>query len=129
MNTALWIAQILLAATFLVIGFAKATFSRQKFIDTKQTGVVDLPIHITRFIGLSEMAGAVGLIVPWKFQIMPFLTPLAAIGLGIIMILAAISHMQLKEPKNVRNNLIILIVCLFVTIGRFSEMRGLISCR
>lgn len=96
MNTALWIAQILLAATFLVIGFAKATFSRQKFIDTKQTGVVDLPIHITRFIGLSEMAGAVGLIVPWKFQIMPFLTPLAAIGLGIIMILAAISHMQLK---------------------------------
>jgi len=123
MNTALWIAQILLAITFLVVGFAKSTFSRQKLIDTKQTGVVDLPIHLVRFIGLSEIMGSFGLILPWYLHIAPILTPLAAGGLSVIMILAAMSHRQLNEPKNVRNNIILLCICLFVAIGRLTEIR------
>ncbi|MGN6569647.1 MAG: DoxX family protein [Flavipsychrobacter sp.] len=122
MNTALWIAQIILAITFLVVGFAKSTFSRQRLIDTRQTGVVDLPIHIVRFIGLSEISGAIGLIFPWRLHIFPILTPVAAAGLGLIMVLAAISHRQLHEPKNVRNNIILLCICLFVAIGRLSEI-------
>ena len=123
MNTALWIAQIMLAITFLLIGFAKSTFSRQKLIDTKQTGVVDLPIHLVRFIGISEICASAGLILPWRLHLFPLLTPLAAAGLGIIMILAAISHGQLHEPKSVRNNIIILCVCLFVAIGRLMEIK------
>jgi uncharacterized membrane protein YphA (DoxX/SURF4 family) len=118
MNIALWIAQVLLALVFLVSGIAKSTFSRQQFINTKQTGVVDLPMPLVRFIGISEILGAIGLILPWLLRILPVLTPLSAICFAIMMILAARKHTALHEPKNVRNNLILLIVCLFVAFGR-----------
>ena len=118
MNIALWIAQILLALVFFASGIAKSTFSRQQFINTKQTGVVDLPMPLVRFIGLSEILGAAGLILPWLLGIVPVLTPLSAICLSIMMILAARKHTKLREPGNVRNNIILLILCLFVVVGR-----------
>ena len=118
MNIALWSAQTLLALVFFASGIAKSTFSRQKFINTKQTGVVDLPMPLIRFIGVSEILGAIGLILPWLLRILPVLTPLSAICLSIMMILAAKKHSKLHEPKNVRNNIILLIVYLFVAIGR-----------
>lgn len=122
MDTALWICQALLAIIFLLIGIAKATFSRERLIATKQTGVVGLPMHIVRFIGLSEILGSFGLILPWLLNIYPVLTPISALGLGVIMILAAISHYELREPKNVRNNIILLLLCLFVAAGRAAEL-------
>jgi uncharacterized membrane protein YphA (DoxX/SURF4 family) len=118
MNTILWIGQIILAFVFLGSGIAKSTFSRKKFIETKQTGVIDLPLPVTRFIGISEIIGVAGLILPGLLQVAPVIAPVAASGLGIIMILAAIKHNKLKEPKNVRTNIILLTVCLFVAIGR-----------
>jgi len=118
MDTSLWCAQIFLAIVFFFVGIAKCTFSRQQFINTRQTGVVDLPMPLVRFIGTSEILGSVGLILPWWLRIMPVLTPFAAIGLAIIMMLAAARHKYLHEPKNVRNNIILLLVCLFVACGR-----------
>jgi len=118
MNIVLWIAQILLALVFFVSGIAKSTFSKQKFINTKQTGVVDLPMPLVRFIGISEILGSVGLVLPWLLGILPVLTPLSAICFSIMMILAAKKHAGLHEPANVRNNFILLIVCLFVAVGR-----------
>jgi uncharacterized membrane protein YphA (DoxX/SURF4 family) len=118
MNIALWIAQILLGLVFFISGIAKSTFSRQQFINTRQTGVVDLPIPLVRSIGIFEILGAVGLILPWLLGILPVLTPLSAMCLSIMMILAARKHAGLQEPGNVRNNIILLMICLFVAFGR-----------
>jgi uncharacterized membrane protein YphA (DoxX/SURF4 family) len=118
MNTALWICQGLLAAVFLSSGFLKGTQTKERILATGQTGVRDYPLGFIRVIASAELLGAVGLIVPWATQIAPALTPLAACGLGIIMIGAARAHWRLREPRNVATNLVLLSLCVFVALGR-----------
>jgi hypothetical protein len=81
MNYALWIVQVLLALLFLFTGGVKLVLPLDKL-----TGPVTLPGWFTRFIGVAEVFGAVGLILPSLLRISPGLTPLAASGLVIIMI-------------------------------------------
>ena len=118
MNTMLWVAQSLLAALFLFSGVMKSTQSEQKLVASGQTGVEGLPRSLIRFIGISEILGAAGLVLPLLSDVMPVLTPLAAIGLGLIMILAAILHYRRDEKRTALQNLSILLVCLFVAYGR-----------
>jgi len=117
-NTMLWVAQSLLAALFLFSGMMKSTQSEQKLVASGQTGVEGLPRSLIRFIGISEILGAAGLVLPLLSDVMPILTPLAAIGLGLIMILAAIVHYRRDEKRTALQNLSILLVCLFVAYGR-----------
>jgi len=117
-NTMLWVAQSLLAALFLFSGVMKSTQSEQKLVASGQTGVEGLPRSLIRFIGISEILGAAGLVLPLLSDVMPVLTPLAAIGLGLIMILAAIVHYRRDEKRTALQNLSILLVCLFVAYGR-----------
>src|SRR5512147_109507 len=121
MNTAMWVCQALLAAVFLSSGFAKGTQSKERMLQTGQTGVRDYPLGFIRFIAASELLGAVGLILPRATGILPMLTPLAALGLGVIMVGAARAHARLHEPRNVANNLVLLALCLFVAIGRLAS--------
>ena len=118
MNTMLWVAQSLLAALFLFSGVMKSTQSEQKLVASGQTGVEGLPRYLIRFIGISEILGAAGLVLPGLSNIMPVLIPLAAIGLGLIMVLAAIVHYRRDEKRTALLNLFILLVCLFVAYGR-----------
>lgn len=119
MNTFLWIFQALLAILFLFSGINKSLFSQDQLIARGQTGVAGKSASTIRFIGISEIFGAVALILPGPLRIWPFLTPVAALCLGIIMILAAPIHYRLHEKRNVVVNLILLLFCLFVAIGRF----------
>ena len=79
-NTLLWIAQVLLAALFLFAGGMKLVVP----IETL-TAQSPLPGVFIQFIGVVEVLGALGLILPWLTRIRPLLTPLAAVGLVIIM--------------------------------------------
>ena len=79
-NTLLWIVQGLLAALFLFAGSMKLILPLEAM-----TMPVPLPGQFIRFIGVAEVLGAVGLILPWLLKIRPGLTPLAASGLVIIM--------------------------------------------
>lgn len=121
MNTILWIGQSLLAALFLYSGVMKSTQSEQKLVASGQTGVEGLSQALIRFIGIAEILGAAGLVLPVLMNVMPVLTPLAAIGLGLIMILAAIVHYRRNEKRTALQNLLILLVCLFVTYGRLTN--------
>src|SRR5437016_997135 len=85
MNRALWILQGLLAALFLFTGGTKLVLPIEEM--TKQ---VPLPGLFLRFIGVAEVLGAIGLILPGLLHIQPGLTPLAAAGLVIIMIGATV---------------------------------------
>ena len=118
MNTILWIAQIFLAVTFLYSGFCKSTLPEQQLISRGQTGVVGLRPATIRFIGISEIAGSVGITLPWALNIFPFLTPLAAGCFALLMLLAAPIHYRLKEPRNVGINITLLLLALLVTFGR-----------
>lgn len=120
MNALLWIAQGLLAATFLASGLLKGTQSKARMIETGQSGVGPYPLPFVRFIAVCELLAAVGVVVPWATGIAPGLTVWAASGLGIIMIGAAFTHAKLHEPRNVAINIFLLSVCVAVAIGRGS---------
>ena len=82
MNTALWIIQGLLALIFVVAGGVKLVVPMDQLV--KQAP--QFPGLFLRFIGVCEVLGAVGLILPGLLRIRPGLTPLAALGLIGIMI-------------------------------------------
>lgn len=81
MNRSLWTMQILLAALFLFSGWMKVSLPLEQL-----TGQFPFPGWFVRFLGVAELAGAIGLILPWMLGIKPILTPLAASGLFLIMI-------------------------------------------
>jgi len=118
MNTILWICQGLLLLVFFFSGVTKSTLPQRKLVDMGQTGVEGLPLPLVRFIGIAELAGSVGIIVPWFMHTLPVLTPLAAAGFAIIMVLAARVHYRRNELQTVGLNVVILALALFVAFGR-----------
>ena len=118
MNIALWIAQIVLAVFFASSGAAKSTMSRDRMLATGQTGIAMFPLPVVRFTAVMELLAAVGLIVPWLTGIAEILTPIAAIGLCIVMVGAAWAHARLHEPKAIAINATLFALAAFVAIGR-----------
>ena len=86
MNILLWIVQGVLCAMFLYVGFLKLIKPRESLSQSLGPWVDSVSSGQLKLIGLLEVAGAVGLILPMYLEIYPILTPIAAIGLGITMI-------------------------------------------
>jgi len=123
MNTILWLCQALLALEFGYSGFCKSTLSEAALVHEKgQTGVEGLPMSFIRFIGISEMAGAIGILLPRWLGIARVLTPVTAVCFGVIMVFAAPIHYKRKEPGNVVINLITLVISIFIAYERFREL-------
>jgi len=120
MNTLLWSCQVILALAFAYSGICKTFYSREKLMAEGQTGVAALSDVAIRLTGIAELLGVIGIILPWWLGILPILTPMTALCFGVIMVLAARVHYQRKEVKNVRNNIILLFICLFVVYGRMA---------
>lgn len=117
MNIALWMVQGLLAAMFTAAGFMKATTPREKLAE-KMPWALDYSAGMVKFIGISQLLGALGLVLPMVTGIAPWLTPLAAAGLALIMALAAIYHAGKGEYKEIGVNLVLMALMLFVVYGR-----------
>jgi uncharacterized membrane protein YphA (DoxX/SURF4 family) len=111
MNSALWVVQVLLAAAFVFVGVKKVfQYDRAK---------TSLPRGLVTFIGVSELLGGLGLLLPALTGILPWLTPLAAVGLAIIMILASIFHATRGEAQGIITTVVLLVLAVFVAYGRF----------
>lgn len=120
MDVALWSAQLLLALIFVASGIAKSTMSKERLVASGQTGVAPFALRSIRVIAALEIAGALGLVLPRATDIAPVLTPIAAVGLAVVMVGAAVSHWSLRERTQVMAvNLPIFGVCVFVALGRF----------
>lgn len=121
MNTLLWCCQVLLAVEFGYSGICKTTLSEAVLVYKKgQTGVEGLPMAFTRGIGIVEILGAIGIILPWALKIAPVLTPVTAVGFAVIMVCAAPIHYRRGEPRNVLVNVVTLVICIFTAYGRFT---------
>ena len=101
MNIVLWIVQILLALAFLMAGTLKATQPIDKLAVRMQWVNSLRPPQLVRLIGVLEILGAVGLILPAVTGIWPWLTPIAAIGLVLTMIGAMLLHVRLGEGSRI----------------------------
>ncbi len=121
MNIALWIAAILLAVAYLAAGLTKLTKSKTALEANANMGwTQDFSQPAIRGIGTAEVLGAIGLIVPQATGIAPILTPLAAVGLVILQIGAIVVHLRRHEAKVLPVNIVLLLLALFVAIGRFA---------
>ncbi|MBM4297967.1 MAG: DoxX family protein [Deltaproteobacteria bacterium] len=119
MNITLWIVQALLAALFLFAGSMKFIMPVEEM--TKQ---IAMPVWFLYFIGASEVLGALGLILPWLLGIKPWLTPLAAGGLVIIMIGATGTTLITGDYASTAIPIVVGILCAFVAYGRSKKATG-----
>jgi uncharacterized membrane protein YphA (DoxX/SURF4 family) len=119
MNIGLWVVQALLALVFIGVGGIKV-FAYEKYkAATEKKGPSDITRGLARFIGITEMAGGVGLILPVAVKVAPWLTAWAALGLATIMLLAIVYHLRHRESAVLP--LVLFLLATFVTIGRFSH--------
>jgi hypothetical protein len=120
MNIALWITAGLLAAAFLVGGTLKLILSKEKLAAAPGGGwAEDFSAGAVKAIGVLEVLAAVGLILPAVLDIVPVLVPVAATGLVLLMIGAAITHLRRHETKVIAANLAYIALAGFVMWGRF----------
>jgi hypothetical protein len=117
-NIILWVLQLFLAFVYTYSGATKASQPVPRLLTLGQTGVEHMPVGLVRFIGVTELLGAVGLTIPWALHTAPALTPLAAAGLAIIMLLAMGVHLERREYRTVLANLLLCGCCLIVAMGR-----------
>ena len=121
MNITLWIAQGLLAAMYLMVGSMKVFQPARVRKNPQMTWAHGQPDHYIRFVGTTEVLGALGLILPLVTGILPWLTVLAAIGLTLIQLLAIFKeHLPKKEYQVIPLNTVLLALSLFVVIGRWA---------
>ena len=114
MNLALWIIQVLLALLFLFAGAMKLIMPIEEM-----TQQIPMPGLFLRFIGVCEVLGGLGLVLPWLLGIRPGLTLLAAAGLVIIMIGATATTIIIGQVATSTLPLVVGILCLFVAYGRW----------
>jgi putative oxidoreductase len=119
MNIALWIVQVLLAVMYGMSGIMK-TFQTAKakgqfpWAKNRSDGFV-------RFVGISELLGALGLILPLVTGILPWVTVFAAIGLTLIQLLAIFTeHLPKKEYNVIPVNIVLIALAVFVVVGRWA---------
>jgi DoxX-like family len=119
MNLALWIAQGTLAFAFVAIGSMKVfTYDKYKALSEKK-GPTGITRGLARFIGIAELAGGFGIVLPMVTHISPWLSPTAALGLATIMVLAIGFHLLRHESAGAPG--VLLVLAIFVALGRFSH--------
>ena len=119
MNIALWVAQILLAAMFGMAGVMKTIQTARAreqlpWAKNRSDGFI-------RFVGVSELLGALGLTLPLLTGILPWLTVLAAIGLTLIQVLAVFTeHLPKREFNVIPVNVVLIAIAVFIVFGRWT---------
>ena len=120
METTYWIIASLLALAYLAAGAQKATRSQTKLAEAGMGWAADFPLPAVRFIGIVELLGAVGLILPPLLDIAPALGPTAAVGLAAVQVGAAATHVSRREPKVLPMNLVLLALAVAAAVLGFN---------
>ena len=123
-NVAFWVVQVLLALLYLAAGTAKLTMPIGDLAAAGMGFVTSLPEALTRLIGILEILGAIGIILPAATRIQPWLTPLAAAGLALVQVGAIITHaLRGETATTLPLNLVLLALALFVVWGRTKKVQ------
>jgi uncharacterized membrane protein YphA (DoxX/SURF4 family) len=118
-NIVAWILQIVLAVAFLTAGAIKLARPKPALVGAGMGWADDYADSHVKLIGAVEVVGAIGLVLPWALGIAPVLTPLAAVGLALVMAGAVVTHIRRKEqfiPP-----LVLGVLALVVAVLRFAS--------
>src|ERR1700758_5260535 len=120
MNLALWIIAGVLAFAFAASGILKLVQPKEKLVASATGGwATNWSLASIKLIGVAEILGAIGLILPAVLHIAPILVPLAAVGLALVMVGAAVVHARRKEWPFIAVNAVLLALAVVVAWGRF----------
>jgi uncharacterized membrane protein YphA (DoxX/SURF4 family) len=117
MNIVLWVLAGVLAAAFLAAGLTKLIQPKEK-LAANMGWVDDFSPGMVKTIGALEVLAAIGLILPAALDVLPVLVPLAALGLVLLMIGAAITHRRRGELPMIAINVVLLVLAALVAWGR-----------
>ena len=117
MVLALWIVQVLLASTFANAASRKLVRKEGK-ASKGMAWRKDFSQETVRLVGVLELLGAAGLVLPALTGVLPWLTPLAAAGLALTMIRAALTHLRRGEYETILVIAVLMVLALFVAYGR-----------
>lgn len=118
MGLALWVVQGLLAVAFLGAAVMKLSRPKEK-LASNMAWVEDFSQQTVRLIGALELLGAIGVVLPALTGVLPWLTPLAALGLALTMVGAALTHLRRSEYSAIAAPVVLLVLAAFVAYGRF----------
>ncbi|MCW2927117.1 MAG: DoxX family protein [Thermoleophilia bacterium] len=119
MNVALWVAQGLLAAAFVMAGVLKTTRSREQLMEAGLAWVEDFTLPQVRTIGALELLGGIGVVLPGIIDVAPDVVGYAAGGLALTMLGALATHAKRRDPAAAFiPGLVLLALAVFVAAGR-----------
>lgn len=121
MNISLWIMQAVLSLFFLFTGFGKLSSTKQQHIENGhiKPGDAVTPIWI---LGILEILGSVGIIIPWLTGVAPILTPVTAICFCLVMAGAFMVHLQKREYKFLPLPVLIIVLAAMIAYYRFKGL-------
>ena len=123
MNIVLWILQVLLAVMYLAHGWWFVAWPAASVERMRQqnpsNSLLHLPPGFRRFLGVAEWLAAVGLVLPGLTGILPWLTPLAALGLMILMGSATLLHLSKRETPTAIFTGVVFVLVTFVAYMRW----------
>ena len=115
MNIAIWVAQGFAALVFLVSGSLKVVMPKERLAEKMHWAATWPPDRI-KLLGLAEVAGALGLVLPAALHVAPWLIPIAAVCLAFLMLGATQTHRRLHE--SFAPSLVLALVCVAIAAGR-----------
>jgi putative oxidoreductase len=121
LNITLWIVQGLTAALMLMSAFMKIA-SPIPELSAKWKWTGELPQQVVRMLGIVDLLGGIGIILPAILKIKPGLTPLAAVGVVLLMISATVFHISRGESSVIAFNIILMLLASFIAWGRYKKL-------
>ena len=121
MNVVLWILQALLALVFLAAGLAKLAKPKDELLGRMSALAPYRPVTV-KLIGLAEVLGAVGVVLPLATGVAPGLVPWAALGLASVVVAAAVAHTEQGDYRPLAVHAVLLAAAVVVVYGRSADL-------
>jgi uncharacterized membrane protein YphA (DoxX/SURF4 family) len=121
LNIFLWIAQVLLAATFIWGAWMKL-FTPVDKLAVMWPWVAQIPFALLKFTGIIDLLGGIGLILPSLLKIQPRLTSIAGVGIIVLMLCACIFHISRGEASVIGANIVFALLAAIIAWGRFKKV-------
>ncbi len=120
LHIALWIAQIMLSVSLVWAGIMKLA-QPVETLAVMWPWAGQVPASLVKFTGIVDIVGAAGLILPSLLRIQPKLTPMAAMGVIVLMIFASVFHVARGEASVIGVNIVFAAIAAFVAWGRLAK--------
>ncbi|MNK18570.1 hypothetical protein D3C87_367780 [compost metagenome] len=121
LNVLLWTAQILVSGTLLWAAFVKLVQPIEA-LEKMWPWTGEIPPAFVRLTGAIDLLGALGLLLPMLLRFKPILTPVAALGIVLLMVCAIIFHISRGEASQIGFNVVFALLAAFIAFGRFKTI-------